>query len=673
MGKLNDFVRKCVLGISGIIISVHINYIYAQDTLQDSITGKVHQIPDVTVSARKTPPAIKATSPFQVMNKTDLERLGTYDVSEAVKHFSGVNVKDYGGIGGLKTISVRSMGAQHTGVIYDGVSVSDCQSGQIDISRYSLTNVSELSMTIGQTDNIYQSAKAFASAGVLNIQTSKPERENNLPSLDANIKAGSFGMVNPSLLYMQNFNQRIGISLYGDYMRADGNYPFKMWNGSTLIDSKRNNSDIRSWRGEANMYVSLRNEQNIQLKAYLYDSKRGLPGSVIYDNPYAAERLYDKNYFAQGRYEKLWGEKLKLQTLGKFNYTWTRDYNNQAAGITNDKYKQTETYLSATVLANPCRNLSISFAQDFAYNYLYTNLKNAKFPKRYTSLSVIAAKYETSIITASASLLNTFITEKVKTGKASDDRKRLSPAISISWKPIANQGIRIRASYKDIFRTPTFNDLYYTLIGNTNLKPETTRQTNLGITWDKSMPENSVRFISISTDAYYNIVNNKIVAVPTMFVWKMMNVGKVETIGTDVNVSAECSITDKINIYISGSYNFTQAEDITDETSKTWRNQIVYTPKHYGSGNLTLETPWINIAYNMIASSERYTFAQNLPSYRIEPYTDHSISLYRKFNWKKHNFKIQLDALNLGGNNYEIIRFYPMPGHNYKISINYYL
>ena len=243
----------------------------------------------------------------------------------------------------------------------------------------------------------------------------------------------------------------------------------------------------------------------------------------------------------------------------------------------------------------------------------------------------------------------------------------------MSWKPTANQGIRIRAAYKDIFRTPTFNDLYYTLIGNTNLKPETTRQTNLGITWNKSMPENSVRFISISTDAYYNIVNNKIVAIPTMFVWKMMNVGKVETIGTDVNVSAECSITDKINIYISGSYNFTQAEDITDETSKTWRNQIVYTPKHYGSGNLTLETPWINIAYNMIASSERYTFAQNLPSYRIEPYTDHSISLYRKFNWKKHNFKIQLDALNLGGNNYEIIRFYPMPGRNYKISINYYL
>ena len=673
MGKLNDFARICVLAIASINFIIPGTSLYAQSTNRDSITGKVHQIPDVTVSARKTPPSVTATSPFQIMNKAELERLGTYDVAEAVKHFSGVSVKDYGGIGGLKTVSVRSMGAQHTGVIYDGVSVSDCQSGQTDISRYSLNNVSELSMTIGQTDNIYQSAKAFASAGVLNIQTLRPDSSNNVPHFDTNIKAGSFGMINPSLLYMQNLTKKVGISLYGDYLQADGDYPFKMWNGNSLIDSKRNNSDIRTWRAEANIYATLNNNQELLFKAYMFDSRRGLPGSVVYDNPYAAERLYDKNYFAQGRYEKLWGKKLKIQALGKFNYTWTRDYNDKASGITDDRYKQTETYLSATIFANPIRNLSISYAQDFSYNYLYTNLRNSKLPKRYTSQSVIAAKYEFKRFTASASLLNTYITEKVKTGNAADDRKRLSPAVSLSWKPFDNYGLRFRASYKDIFRTPTFNDLYYTIIGNTNLRPETTRQANLGITWSKSITDLRLKFISLSTDAYYNIVNDKIVAIPTMFVWKMMNVGKVETIGTDVNISAECNITNKINLYITGSYNFTQAEDITDETSKTWRNQIVYTPKHYGSANLTLETTWVNIAYNMIASSERYTFAQNLPSYRIEPYTDHGLSIYRKFNFGKHRIKIQLDALNLGGKNYEIIRFYPMPGRNYKISINYYL
>ena len=103
----------------------------------DSITGKVHAIPEVGIKGRRVPRALSATAPLQQMKKTDMERLGVSDVADAVRHFSGVSVKDYGGIGGLKTVSVRSLGAQHTAVSYDGVTVSDCQSGQVDISSFS--------------------------------------------------------------------------------------------------------------------------------------------------------------------------------------------------------------------------------------------------------------------------------------------------------------------------------------------------------------------------------------------------------------------------------------------------------------------------------------------------------------------------------------------------------
>ena len=43
-------------------------------------------------------------------------------------------------------------------------------------------------------------------------------------------------------------------------------------------------------------------------------------------------------------------------------------------------------------------------------------------------------------------------------------------------------------------------------------------------------------YVSLSVDGYYNEVDDKIVAVPTMFVWKMSNVGKVETYGVDANL-----------------------------------------------------------------------------------------------------------------------------------------
>lgn len=644
--------------------------VYGQEK-KDSITGKVHQIDEVTVTARRTPQSVTSTIPLQQMNKVEMERLGALEVSDAIRHFSGVSVKDYGGIGGLKTVSVRSLGAQHTAVSYDGVAISDCQSGQIDISRFSLDNVSELSLSIGQSDNIYQTAKMFASAGALNIETARPQFEDRNFQLSTTMKAGSFGLVNPSILYTQKLGEHISLSAYVDYLRADGNYPFKMWNGNTLIDSKRNNSDIQTYRAEANLFATLTDKQDLKVKAYLFDSERGLPGSVVYDNPYAKERLYDRNYFGQVKYENRFTERWKLQASGKFNYTWNRDTDQKASGDTDDRFRQTETYLTATLWTSPIEGLSFSLAQDFAYNYLSTTLKDCQYPERFTLLTAWAAHYKNNHISATASLLNTFITENVKIGTAADDRKRLSPALSLSWKPFEESGWRLRASYKDIFRTPTFNDLYYAIIGNNRLKSESTKQFNLGTTWNGSFA--FLDYLNFSVDAYYNRVNDKIIAVPTMFVWKMSNVGKVETIGVDVSLNSEISLSTHYKIYLNATYNYMQAEDISDRNSKIWRHQIAYTPKHSGSGSLTFEMPWFNLTYNVTYASERYRMAQNSADNRIEPYSDHSISLSKQFKWKKQSLRIQADALNIGNKNYEIVRFYPMPGRNYKITITYNL
>lgn len=632
----------------------------------------INYIPGITVQAKRIPKDITAPAPLQTMEKTQMERIGALDVADAVRHFSGVSIKDYGGIGGLKTISVRSMGAQHTGVSYDGVSIGDCQSGQVDISRFSLANVSRLSMTIGQSDDIYQSARLFASAGVLQIETSQPSFDARDFQLNALVKAGSYGMINPSLLYSQKLGQKHSFSLYGDYLRADGNYPFTMKNGNILINSKRNNSDIQTIRAEATYYANFTSKQDLKIKAYLFDSDRGLPGSVIYDNPYAAERLYDKNYFGQFLYENRFDKRLKLKVLGKYNYNWTRDYNNESSGITDNRYRQTETNLSAVLWGEPIKNFQLSFSQDFSYNYLSDNLVKCQFPRRYTLLSVLAAHYTYKNLSLTGSLLNTYITETVELGEAAADRKRLSPAISLSWKPFNQIGLRIRASYKDIFRNPTFNDLYYLVIGNSKLRPETTKQGNFGLTWAETW-YGIFEFFSFSADAYYNKVNDKIVAVPTMFIWKMSNIGKVETIGLDINAALEIRPIEQLKVYLNGNYSFMNAEDITDRTNKTWRQQIAYTPRHSGGCSATIETPWVNLTYNLNYASERYTKTQNTPDNRIKPYADHGLSVFRSFNWNGHKFRIQADALNLADVNYEVIRFYPMAGRNYKITINYQL
>lgn len=644
---------------------------YAQEKA-DSASGQVRRMDAVTVTARKSSALSASGSPVQQMDKTEFERIGALDLSDAVRRFSGVSVKDYGGVGGLKTISVRSLGAQHTAVSYDGVSVGDCQSGQVDISRFSLDNISLLTLDIGQSDDIYQPARMLASAGALRIQTLRPDFSRPT-SLSARVVAGSYGLANPSLLLSQRLGRKVGMSAYLNYLRADGNYPFKMQNGKKAIDSKRNNSDIDAWRAEVNLFTQLTGRQDLDVKAYLYDSRRGLPGSVVYDNPYAAERLYDRNYFGQMRYENRFSDRWKLQASGKYNFSWNRDWNRLIAGDTDDRYRQTEVYATAMFWGEPVKGLSFSVAQDFVYNYLSTTLDQCQYPRRYTSLTSLSVRYRHPKVTVVGSLLNTFITEDVRTGVAAADRKRLSPSVSVSWKPVARAGWRLRASYKDIFRVPTFNDLYYLLIGNAKLKPEMTKQWNVGTVWETGFPR-VVDYLKISADAYYNRVKDKIVAVPAMFVWKMSNVGKVETIGVDVSAATEMTFREGYRLLLTGNYNFMQAEDITDRKGKLWRHQIAYTPRHTATGSMTLSTPWVDLTYNVMSVSKRYSLSQNLKANRIEPYTDHGLSLSRVFRLtRRQSVRLQVDALNLGGKNYEVVRFYPMPGRNYKATVTYNL
>ena len=59
--------------------------------------------------------------PSQRLQGEKLKSLSSFSVADAIRYFSGVQIKDYGGIGGLKTIDIRSMGTNHMGVFYDGI------------------------------------------------------------------------------------------------------------------------------------------------------------------------------------------------------------------------------------------------------------------------------------------------------------------------------------------------------------------------------------------------------------------------------------------------------------------------------------------------------------------------------------------------------------------------
>ena len=635
----------------------------AQNITNDS----TQTIDEVVVKGFRIPRNVLASTPIQTLSHTDMERLGIHDMGDALKRFAGVQVKDYGGVGGMKTVNIRGLGAGHTGVTYDGVQVGDCQSGQVDLSRFTLDNVSLVSLQIGQEDNIYQSAKAYTSAGLINISTLQGVSDRK-PHLTTTLRTGSYGLFSPSLLYHQQFS-RLGVGAYTSYERADGVYWFTLKNGIKTIHERRNNSDIQTWRGELNMSYQLTDKQTLQWKAYGFTSNRGLPGAVIYDNTYSAERLKDKNVFTQMLYENRFSNRIKMKAAAKWNYAWSRYSDIPASGYKEDTYRQNETYLTATLWTNPLQGLNLSFAQDYAHNHLSMTLPKAANPTRNSLWTALAANYQIGAFSVNASLLATNIYERVKQGNASDGFHRLSPAFSMQWRCL--QDFRLRFGYKDIFRTPTLNELYYTGIGNRHLNPEKSRQWNLGATYSHTF--NRTLQLSLTTDGYFGNVTDKIIAVPKMFYWQMMNAGKVRQLGLDVSANIEKRWGNDWTVSATGSYSLMKATDISDPTVVYYRNQIAYTPLHSGSASVLLHTPWLDFSYNVLFMGERYTLSYNIPDNRMKPFADHSITLSREFNINKQQLRVQFDVRNLGNKNYEVVRFYPMPGTNWRLSVSWVL
>ena len=636
-------------------------------TAQTVTNDSTQTIDEVVVKGFRIPGNVLASTPIQTLSHTDMERLGIHDMGDALKRFAGVQVKDYGGVGGMKTVNIRGLGAGHTGVTYDGVQVGDCQSGQIDLSRFTLDNVSLVSLQIGQEDNIYQSAKAYTSAGLINISTLQGVSDRK-PHLTTTLHTGSYGLFAPSLLYHQQFS-RLGIGAYTSYERADGVYWFTLKNGIKTIHERRNNSDIQTWRGEVNMNYQLTDKQTLQWKAYGFTSNRGLPGAVIYDNTYSAERLKDKNVFTQMLYENRFSNRIKMKAAAKWNYAWSRYSDIPASGYKEDTYRQNETYLTATLWTNPLQGLNFSFAQDYAHNHLSMTLPKAANPTRNSLWTALAANYQIGPFSVNASLLATNIYERVKQGNASDGFHRLSPAFSMQWRCL--QDFRLRFGYKDIFRTPTLNELYYTGIGNRHLNPEKSRMWNLGTTYSHTF--NRTLQLSLTADGYFGNVTDKIIAVPKMFYWQMMNAGKVRQLGLDVSANIEKRWGNDWTVSATGSYSLMKATDISDPTVVYYRNQIAYTPLHSGSASVLLHTPWLDFSYNVLFMGERYTLSYNIPDNRMKPFADHSITLSREFNINKQQLRVQFDVRNLGNKNYEVVRFYPMPGTNWRLSVSWVL
>lgn len=645
---------------------------YAQSKL-DSL----QQLEEVIVTARNYQ---KEVIPVQQLSGKELQRLNSHNIADALRYFSGIQIKDYGGVGGLKTVNIRSMGTNHVGVFYDGIELGNAQNGTVDLGRFSLDNMESVTLYNGQKSAIFQPAKDFGSAGSIYLQSRTPQfKGEKRHNVKAAFKTGSFGLVNPSFLWEHRLSQNVSSSLSAEYMYTTGKYKFtyRVKNGYDTT-AVRQNGDVNAVRIEGGLFGKFKGGY-WRMKGYFYRSERGYPGAIVRNKFTHEDRQWDTNTFFQGSMKKDFSPCYSLLLNIKYAYDYLHylaDPNrDESLMYTNNHYYQHEVYTSTANRITLFPWWSLNFSADYQFNLLNADLKDFAYPRRHSFLFAGATAFDFHKLKMQASLLSTVVHDEVTrlARKAADSKVKWTPTAILSYRPFYPIDFNLRAFYKRIFRMPTLNDLYYTFIGNTDLEPEYTNQYNIGFTYSKDFTHTWLKRIEIQTDFYYNEVENKIIATPTsnFFRWTMINLGKVEIRGIDVAVQTEWQLGRELFLNGRVNYTYQKAQDFTNPEDEFYGGQIPYIPWHSGSANLNASFRRWEANYSFIYTGERYSSSANIPvNYQLPWYTSDCSIAYRH-PLRKGNLKATLEVNNLLNQQYEVVACYPMPGINFRAIIKY--
>lgn len=644
---------------------------------QTSLSDTLLKLKEVTIYSNRMQ---KKMSPVQILSGKELEKLNVYSVADALRYFSGVQIKDYGGIGGLKTVNIRSMGSHHVGVFYDGIELGNAQNGVVDLGRFSLDNMEVISLYNGQKSAIFQPAKDYSSASAIYMQTRKPifkgEKKNNL---NIGVKSGSFSTINPSLLWEHRFNERISSSISTEYMYTSGRYKFtyakKDGYDTTAV---RQNGDVRMLRLE-NAFFGKIPKGEWKAKAYLYNSERGYPGAAVREEPGKfrhQDRQWDTNVFIQESFQNYFTPWYSLLANGKYAYDYLHYLSDPRLDVTtmyvDNHYRQQEIYASAAHLFTIYPWWSMSLSNDFQWNTLRADLIDFVYPTRNTILTSAATSFDFNRLMLQASLLYTHVDDNTRTkGANAGTKNKYTPSVIATWQPLTKLPLNVRAFYKKVFRMPTLNDLYYTFIGNKDLKPEYTTQYDVGITFSHTWNNHWLKSLDLQIDGYYNEVDDKIIAMPTsnQFRWTMINLGHVEIRGLDVAIRGEWGFG-KVELSTLFNYTYQKAQDFTDPTSEWYGGQIPYIPWHGGSIILNGSYQTWSCNYSFIYTGERYEAVANIPENYAQPWYTHDFSLSKTFQWGKTGIRVTAEINNIFNQQYEVVQCYPMPGTSFKIKLN---
>ena len=629
-------------------------------------------------------------SQVQKLNKAQITALQPEDVGQLLQRFVGVSLKSYGGLGGMKTISVRGINGNQTGIVVDGFSIQNTQTGQLDLSNIQTESIEKMTLSIGGTQGVLNPISALIGGSCLSIETF--ESNFGMPAYQVRtaVKVGSFGQTDSYLALKVNKNRSF-FSLMGKYREAAGKYDFEIENGNQLYQGKRLNNDFKEGFGgfSAGFRVG---KSVLRLNDQFNQSDKGLPGAVILYNTISNQRLKNiTNQFNADftRFDQIFPFRI-YASIRNEQLTYIDSTYLNTAGFLDNRYYNTHLINGFSFRKLPMKRRDLDSIFEIieitstnkskliyfggieqSYSLLNSNLPAILAPKRYQLKAVLGTEKNWNRSNLVLQVGEHYFSDRQSISGNNVERFVFTPFASFQtekWKSFVG-GLNFWA--KRSFRIPTFNELYYNALGNLSLKPEIANQFNIGNFHTFYIHRNQLKF---RLDAYFNFVENKIVAIPTknLFVWSIQNVGKAQVFGVDFQFSHSRNFS-KLKLETNVNYSFQKVEDLSDKNSPTYKHQLPYLPQHTVNADFSVVyKSKSGITISGLATSSRYALNENIDANKINGFYVFDASIYHTFSLPNaQSLRLSLNVKNLLNQSYSFVRYYVMPGTNFLISLNY--
>ena len=192
----------------------------------------------------------------------------------------GVRVKQYGGLGGFATVSIRASAASHVNVLLDGLPINDPYTGASNLADFALGGLERVDVYRGFTPG---SLGGGAIGGTINLITATPTDASEWRlHFDIAESAGSFGTTRHKA---SAWSKGKHLSLFGHMtrLRSDGNFDFfddndTPFNTGDDATTQRLNNDLSRFNGLAKATVSF---DGLGSSSVMFEGQRsevGIPG-----------------------------------------------------------------------------------------------------------------------------------------------------------------------------------------------------------------------------------------------------------------------------------------------------------------------------------------------------------------------------------------------------------